>query len=267
MVWIFNGSNESKIINFWNPALKIYAGQEEFYHGAYGYRIRKKYGIDQIERAYYALKHNPESRQVVMLIWNPNDDLPDVMGIPNNLDIPCNICSMLKIRDSKLEWTQIIRSNDIFRGVPYNFVQFTGFQEILAGWLEIEVGTYTQFSDSLHLYEVDEENLSICKRKYMKNSDNLSLPKPQSEAIFKEIFNRMIVISKGDISQEKLASVANLKSGYAAYDNIMFVLGAYAARKLKYKELQFKFIKSCSNELYKQMWRLWENQINDKGGI
>ena len=48
-----------------------------------------------------------------------------------------------------------MRSNDIFRGLPYNFVQFTSMQEILAGWLKINVGSYNHVSDSLHIYERD----------------------------------------------------------------------------------------------------------------
>ena len=62
---------------------------------------------------------------------------------------------MLKVRDGALEWTQILRSNDVFRGLPYNFVQFTMMQEIMAGWLNLRVGSYNQLSDSLHIYDSD----------------------------------------------------------------------------------------------------------------
>ena len=37
---------------------------------------------------------------------------------------------MLKVRDDEMEWTQVIRSNDLFRGVPYNLVQFTAPGEL-----------------------------------------------------------------------------------------------------------------------------------------
>lgn len=45
-----------------------------------------------------------------------------------------------------------MRSNDVHRGLPYNVVQFTTLQEVMAGWLGLEVGGYHHWSDSLHLY-------------------------------------------------------------------------------------------------------------------
>jgi len=64
--------------------------------GAYGYRLRKKFNIDQMDRAYRALAKNPDSRQIVLQIWDASDDLPAIDGIPLAADIPCNIVSILK---------------------------------------------------------------------------------------------------------------------------------------------------------------------------
>ena len=73
---------------------------------------------------------------------------------------------------------QIVRSNDLFRGVPYNFVQFTSLQEILAGWLGIELGTYNQISDSLHLYTEDKKQiLKSTVTEVQRNTDSISQPK------------------------------------------------------------------------------------------
>ena len=54
-----------------------------------------------------------------------------------------------------------MRSNDVLLGTPYNFVQYTSLQEILAGWLDIGVGSYNHYSDSLHLYERDIKKIGI----------------------------------------------------------------------------------------------------------
>ena len=99
LVMIMNGSDEAGLLNTWNPALPKYQGKYDRYPGAYGRRLRYSFGFDQINRAYEALKNNPESRQVVMEIWKPDLDLPQSKGRPNNDDIPCNVCSLLKIRD------------------------------------------------------------------------------------------------------------------------------------------------------------------------
>ena len=70
------------------------------------------------------------------------------------------------IRQGCLEWLQVMRSNDLIWGTPYNFVQFTSIQEIVAGWLGVEVGNYVHVSDSLHVYQrhwayLDEMALDI----------------------------------------------------------------------------------------------------------
>jgi thymidylate synthase len=150
VIWIISGRKDSAFLNYWNPALPKFAGTGKNYHGAYGHRIRKRFGLDQLERAYLALSRNPDTRQVVLQIWDPSIDFPAKDGSPRDPDIPCNICSLVKIRNGKLEWTQILRSNDLFLGVPHNFVQFTSLQEILAAWLGIEVGLYRHFTDCLH---------------------------------------------------------------------------------------------------------------------
>ena len=137
---ILGGSNDAKFLNFWNPALPKFAGYTSEYYGAYGFRLRKTFGFDQIEGAFQVLANNPRSRQVILQIWDPASDFPNLNGDPRANDIPCNICSLLKVRDGKLDWLQIMRSNDVFRGTPYNFVQFTTLQEVMAGWLGIDVG-------------------------------------------------------------------------------------------------------------------------------
>jgi thymidylate synthase len=82
----------------------------------------------------------------------------------------------------------IMRSNDIFRGLPYNFVQFTTMQEIMAGWLSLKVGSYNHFSDSLHVYESDFGRLEAVQTvKMNKNTDSLVLPKAEFDLVFADL--------------------------------------------------------------------------------
>lgn len=260
LVWIMNGENHSDIINFWNPNLPKYAGDDKIYHGAYGKRIRSYFSFDQLEKAACALQCVPETRQVVIQIYDVKEDFPIDDGKPKNPDIPCNICSMLKIRDEKLQWTQIMRSNDILLGMPYDFVQFTSLQEIVAGWIGIEVGTYTHYSDSLHLYCRDVSKIGINNGKLLKNCDSLSICKSESEKVFKEIYGRMISLTDNNISEKELFNLAELKSEYVAYNNIMLVIAAYAARKRHNEDLEKELIRLCKNEIYTIMWRRWVKQ-------
>lgn len=260
LVWIMNGEERSEIINYWNPILPKFAGDGDVYYGAYGKRIRSHFGFDQLEKAYYALQNVPESRQVVIQIYDVKKDFPIDNGQPRSNDIPCNICSLLKVRDRKLEWSQIMRSNDILLGMPYNFVQFTSLQEILAGWLGLEVGSYNHYSDSLHLYCRDINKIGVGQEKEVVNSDSLSVEKEESERIFKEIYSRMIALTDKDISEGEVLALAQLESDYTAYNNIMLMIAAYVAKKHRNNDLVDELIMKCSNSAYIRMWDRWANR-------
>lgn len=257
LVWIMNGDDCSDIINFFNPRLKKFAGRAKLYHGAYGKRIRSHYGFDQLEKAYYALQNVPESRQVVIQIYDTKEDFPMDNGKPRDDDIPCNICSMLKVRQGKLEWSQIMRSNDVLLGMPYNFIQFTGLQEILAGWLELDMGTYNHYSDSLHLYNRDISKVDIAEENTLENDDSLSLCKGETEKIFKEIYARMKTLTSADIVESDIYSLAQLDSEYDAYNNIMLIIASYVAKKKQNDDLVTELMKECTNKVYVAMWNRW----------
>lgn len=262
LVWIMNGEDRADIINFWNPKLEKFAGKGKFYHGAYGKRIRSHFGFDQLESAYQALKSNPETRQVVIQIYDAEADFPMDGGQPRDADIPCNICSLLKIRNGKLEWSQIMRSNDVLLGMPYNFVQFTSLQEILAGWLDIGVGTYNHYSDSLHLYNRDIAKIGIGQNEEMLNEDSLAISKTASESIFREIYIRMKYFALNKVSEKELQDLSRLNSEYKAYNNIMIIIAAYVAQKNQSIQLSEELMKLCTNKLYAKMWDGW---MHNKG--
>lgn len=256
LIWILSGDNRRDIIDFWNPSYQRFAADEgsNIYYGAYGYRLKVNHGIDQLFEAYSALKNNPNNRQTVLLYWDPQKDFPRE-GQRQSRDIPCNICSLLKIRENKLEWTQIMRSNDIIMGLPYNFIQFTSLQEILAGWLNVEIGNYIHYSDSLHFYERDKSFNFI--EKAIKNEDSLSISKHESDIIIKEIYSRMIKIVEGDTSLNSIKKHANLSSRYEAYNNITRVIVAYAANKLGYINIINDIMGDCTNPMYKELFEMY----------
>lgn len=265
LVWIMNGENSSDVINFFNPQLEKFAGRAKIYHGAYGKRIRSHYGFDQLEKAYYALQNVPESRQVVIQIYDTKKDFPIDNGKPRDDDIPCNICSMLKVRQGKLEWSQIMRSNDVLLGMPYDFIQFTGLQEILAGWLELDIGTYNHFSDSLHLYNRDISKIDVAGETMIENKDSLSLSKNETDKIFKELYERMKSLTFC-VKEKEIYSLAHLNSSFISYDNMMFIIALYVAYKKSYNDLVMDLVKECSNKLYVAMWNRWTDRKNNIGG-
>jgi thymidylate synthase len=264
VIWILNGRNDASYINFWNPALTKYAGNSKNYHGAYGYRICKHFGFNQLEKAYQTLKSNPNSRQVVIQLWDPKIDFPYKNGKPRSTDIPCNISSILKIRDGKLEWLQVMRSNDHFRGTPYNFVQFTSLQEIMAGWLNCSLGTYCQISDSAHIYEKDFQEFSIETRPPdIRNTDSLRL----SKNIFSKILPKLMDISESLTDRNlKIKTFRDLLSNVnlpASYSNWAYILGADSARRHGWHDEMKWASEKCSNKVLRVIWDNWANRWSD----
>lgn len=263
LLWIMGGRDDVKLLDFWCKDYKNYTADvgSPKYHGAYGYRLRHNFGFDQLERAYNALKNAPENRQTVLIIWDASSDMPQKDGMPQSKDIPCNICSLLKIRDNKLEWSQIMRSNDLYLGLPYNLIQFTSLQEILAGWIGVEVGTYNHYSDSLHLYDnngkINIDNIKSANLKSIKNTDSLSIPKEAFDLILKDILSRMDILSEAKPTEAELFELCQLNSEYNSYNNIIYIVGAYAAKQYNYMNESTKLIKMCDNTLYKTMWQNW----------
>lgn len=255
LIWILKGDNSRRIIDYWNSSYKSYAADENsaVYHGAYGYRLRKNFGFDQLQRAYEALKNNPSNRQTVLIYWDAKQDFPNEDGSRRSRDIPCNICSMLKIRNNKLEWSQLMRSNDIHLGLPYNLVQFTHIQEIMAGWLNIGVGTYTHYSDSLHLYDRDKEKCSVQECNIL-NYDNLAIDKDESEILIAQIYDRMFKATEEQLESQEVKQLFLLNSKHEAYNNILAIIGVYVAKKNKYYDVERFLLEKCTNELYKKIW-------------
>jgi thymidylate synthase len=258
VVWIINGRNDAAFVNHWNPRLPQYAGEVECYHAAYGFRLRKEFGFDQLERAYEALSNNPDTRQVVLQIWNPQIDFPDSAGRPVSADVPCNVCALPKIRDNKLEWLQIMRSNDLQRGLPYNFVQFTCLQEILAGWLGAEIGAYTHVSDSLHIYEKDARDLqAFTPVDEAPNTDSLALTRKDSEAVLSEMSSVMSAMTSPDLSRETLRSLMAAQPLPPAYQNLLRVVAADSARRRGWSEVAGELMEECGNPALVQAWEGW----------
>lgn len=261
-VWILQGRNDSRFVNSWNSELPRYAGDGETYHGAYGYRLRQQFGIDQLERAYRALAANPGGRQVVLQIWDARSDLPMLSGDPVAPDIPCNVCSFLKIRDGALQWTQIMRSNDLIMGVPYNFVQFTTLQEIIAGWLGVGIGTYSHLSDSLHVYEHNQDAIQSFRRVSTgRNMDDLTLPFEESHKVIGELAANITILVESDIKESGILKLIETFRGPASYRNLLLVMAAEAARKRGWHNFALQCIVACENDVYRRLWIQWARRL------
>lgn len=259
VVWIMAGRRDLAFLEFWNSKYPEFAGPGPDLHGAYGYRLRRHLGIDQLERAFHALSNNVATRQVVLQIWDSRIDMPARNGSPASCDIPCNVVAMPKIRDGKLEWLQVIRSNDMVLGVPYNIVQFTSMQEVLAGWLGVECGSYNQVSDSLHVYDSHWNKLKVSRvlPTVAPNHDSLALPWQESVATFRELEQRVERMMDSATQPDALERLADWGDAPEAYRNIAAVLTAEALRRRRHTVSAARAISCCTNPAYLQLWSRW----------
>ncbi len=264
VVWIVTGRRDARFLSYFNRKLAKFAGSAPELHGAYGYRLRQQFGVDQLEAAYDTLRNNPNSRQVVLQIWDSREDLPKKDGSPRDDDIPCNTQSYLKIRDGRLEWMQMMRSNDVFLGLPHNLVQFTALQEIMAGWLGIQVGVYHHLSDSLHIYVEDIARIAVAPMATLPAARSIALPKAESDQAFAELARivTFIVDHENDASVLlRLADAADLPS---TYRDIARVLIAEGLRRRQQVEQAAGLMSRCQDEIFRLLWSNWINRLSPR---
>jgi hypothetical protein len=148
-MWILAGRNDTKFLAHVLPKMAEYSDDGTIFHGAYGYRLREAFGKDQVDWAIEMLRAAPASRQVVMSIWDPVQDLG-----AKTKDMPCNDMIMCKVREGRLYITVNNRSNDVIYGCyGANVVQFSMLLMYMAARIGVGLGTYTQVSNSFHVYD------------------------------------------------------------------------------------------------------------------
>jgi thymidylate synthase len=108
---------------------------------------------NQIEHVREKLTNNPTTKKAIIQTWMPYD------SENNRKDSPCNINYMFLARDGKLDITATIRSNDLFKGVKYDYFLASMMQQAMAGWTGLEPGKMYFNINSLHAYESDFNSL------------------------------------------------------------------------------------------------------------
>lgn len=141
------GVSRPKTVLAVGPQFSNYIEDDGEFHGSYGVRTNGQYAV-MADR----LRNDPESRQAVVTIWNPERDT-----LEKKRDYPCTILHQFRIRKNRLNMSVYMRSNDVWLGAAYDFFQFSRVQIAMASILGIEPGTYSHHVGSLHIYEANYE--------------------------------------------------------------------------------------------------------------
>ncbi|MGV9171312.1 MAG: thymidylate synthase [Promethearchaeia archaeon] len=100
---------------------------------------------NQIEYIIDKLGKSPYSRRAQAITWRPLVD-------PYHNDPPCLQRIYMRIKNNKLIMQTTWRSRDLFRAWEANVNGMLRIQKYVADKLEVEMGHYLDFSNSLHIY-------------------------------------------------------------------------------------------------------------------
>jgi thymidylate synthase len=136
-------------------------------NNVYGYQWRSwptgdGGAIDQIKRVIETIKHNPNSRRMIVSAWNVAD--VDSMALP-----PCHTMFQFFVAEGRLSCQLYQRSGDTFLGVPFNIASYALLTMMIAKECGLEPGEFVHTLGDAHLYlnhlEQAEEQLSREPRK------------------------------------------------------------------------------------------------------
>ncbi|POF34134.1 thymidylate synthase [Roseibium marinum] len=131
---------------------------------------------DHLSRMINLLNTDPSTRRATVSFI---DNLAD---FENSKDISCVNSIQLLIRNDSLHMFTLMRSNDVFLGVPYDVFLFTNLLEFISLRLKIKMGSYRHFATSLHMYERNMASCAAIEKE--KNFNSGESPKLSSESAF-----------------------------------------------------------------------------------
>lgn len=151
LLWFLAGDTNAKYlqdhgVRIWNE----WADPDGNLGHIYGYQWRSwpDYNgghIDQIAQAINDIKHNPDSRRIIVNAWNVAD--------LNNMNLPpCHAFFQFYVADGKLSLQLYQRSADIFLGVPFNIASYALLLKMVAQVTGLQEGDFIHTLGDAHIY-------------------------------------------------------------------------------------------------------------------
>ena len=101
--------------------------------------------VDQISDVVETIKHNPDSRRIMVCSWNVGD-LPH-MALP-----PCHCLFQFYVANGTLSLQLYQRSADIFLGVPFNIASYALLLQMMAQVTGLKAGDFIHTLGDAHIY-------------------------------------------------------------------------------------------------------------------
>ena len=123
--------------------------------------------IDQLKAVVDTLKHNPESRRIIVSAWNPSV-LPNTRksfaeNVANGKAAlpPCHALFQFYVADGKLSCQLYQRSADVFLGVPFNIASYALLTMMLAQVCDLQLGDFVHTFGDVHIYNNHREQVAL----------------------------------------------------------------------------------------------------------
>ncbi|MBP6858947.1 MAG: thymidylate synthase [Candidatus Pacebacteria bacterium] len=173
---------------------------------AYGYRWRKHFGRDQLKQLIDLLRAEPGSRHAVVVTWDPAQD---GLSLQKKKNVPCPYTFTVNIIGGRLHLHNIVRSNDVILGVPFDVFGFALLQCILAQELGVKPGIYSHSISNAHIYDTHFEAAQTLMQ---RDNDHKKIVLTLPEATLRKIEERDFSVVE--------TIIKDLESQYAPSDPI-----------------------------------------------
>lgn len=163
MEWFLSGNTKcpDELLDWWNGQLDISGDLLDGYGGQlrtstfYDWKVADRNNFDQIAFIQEALKHNPNSRRLLMTTWNPGEmaNITESNDNPNTPTCCHSIVVQFFVRNGRLSMKSYQRSADMLLGVPHNWIQSWAMLMWFAHHAGLKVGSMTWMWGDAHIYD------------------------------------------------------------------------------------------------------------------
>ena len=189
MMWIMSGKNDLKWlkdngVNYWDswvntdgtmgpsygPQMRNF-GERKYYDNLIKPELITLPGVDQLRDTVKLLRENPDSRRIIVDLWNPLDI--DKVSLPwcHFFYQACSYIDNNGIRKIDLHVMQ--RSADSFLGVPYDLILFGIYLKILCLLTGYEIGLIHSTYNDFHMYNNHENQVNQIIDNYIYDPKNI----------------------------------------------------------------------------------------------
>ena len=183
LLWFLNGDTNVKYlhdhgVSIWDE----WADENGDLGHIYGYQWRswpKPDGtaLDQIAQVVHDIKHNPNSRRLLVSAWNAGDI--ENMALP-----PCHALFQFYVANGKLSCQLYQRSADTFLGVPFNIASYALLTMMMAQVCGLKPGEFVHTLGDTHIYlnHIEQVKLQLTR-------EPRALPRMEINPDVKNIFD------------------------------------------------------------------------------